>query len=111
MRLGAFLYPAGHHAAAWRAPGTPANATTNLCHLSGFARTAERAKFDLLFVADGVAVLTDNLDALKRTDQWAVGYEPFTLLSALGRDRPDRAGCDRLDLVQRTVQPGPQVRL
>jgi N-acetyl-S-(2-succino)cysteine monooxygenase len=83
MRLGAFLYPAGHHVAAWRMPDAPADATTNLGHLAAFARTAERAKFDLLFLADGVAALTANLDALKRTDEWATGFEPLTLLSAL----------------------------
>src|SRR4051812_10594547 len=83
MRLGAFLYPAGHHVAAWRMPDAPADATTNLGHLATFARTAERAKFDLLFLADGVAALTANLDALKRSDEWATGFEPLTLLSAL----------------------------
>src|SRR3954454_9044165 len=83
MRLGAFLYPAGHHVAAWRMPDAPADATTNLGHLAAFARTAERAKFDLLFMADGVAALTANLDALKRTDEGETGFEPLTLLSAL----------------------------
>lgn len=83
MLLGAFLYPAGHHVAAWRMPGVPADASTNLRHLISFARAAERARFDLLFVADGVAAQTANLDALKRTDEWAVGFEPLTLLSAL----------------------------
>ena len=83
MRLGAFLYPAGHHVAAWRMPGVPADATTNFAHLAAFARTAERAKFDLLFVADGVSVQTANLQALQRTDEWATGFEPLTLLSAL----------------------------
>jgi N-acetyl-S-(2-succino)cysteine monooxygenase len=83
LRLGAFYYPAGHHAAAWRLPHTVADATTNFRHAVAFAQKAEQAKFDMVFVADGVAAHTTDIDALKRTDEWAVGFEPLTLMSAL----------------------------
>lgn len=83
LRLGAFMYPAGHHVAAWRHPDTAADATTNLTQRIAFAQAAERAKFDLIFLADGVAAHTDDLKSLSRTDEWAVGFEPLTLLSAL----------------------------
>ena len=83
LRLGAFMYPAGHHVAAWRHPETAADATTNLRQRIAFAQAAERAKFDLVFLADGVSTNTDNLKALSRTDEWAIDFEPLTLLSAL----------------------------
>ena len=83
LRLGAFMYPAGHHVAAWRHPETAADATTNLRQRIAFAQAAERAKFDLVFLADGVSTNTDNLTALSRTDEWAIDFEPLTLLSAL----------------------------
>src|SRR3954453_5513933 len=83
LRLGAFMYPAGHHVAAWRHPATAADATTNLRQRIAFARAAEQAKFDLVFLADGVSTNTDNLQAPPPTDEWAIGFEPLTLLSAL----------------------------
>jgi N-acetyl-S-(2-succino)cysteine monooxygenase len=47
------------------------------------AQTAERAKFDMAFLADGVAVRRDhNLESLSRSGQ-LVHFEPLTLLSAL----------------------------
>ena len=83
MALGAFMYPAGHHVAAWRHPDVAADATTNLRQRIAFARAAEAAKFDLLFLADGVSTHTADLTALRRADEWAIGFEPLTLLSAL----------------------------
>jgi FMN-dependent oxidoreductase (nitrilotriacetate monooxygenase family) len=77
------MYPAGHHVAAWRHPDTAADATTNLKQRIAFAQKAEQAKFDLIFLADGVAAHTTDLKALARTDEWAIGFEPLTLLSAL----------------------------
>lgn len=53
LRLGAFMYPAGHHVAAWRHPDTAADATTSFRQRIAFAQAAERAKFDLIFLADG----------------------------------------------------------
>lgn len=54
LRLGAFLYPGGHHIAAWRHPDTQANAGIDFRHYVTLARAAEAAKFDLIFLADGV---------------------------------------------------------
>jgi alkanesulfonate monooxygenase SsuD/methylene tetrahydromethanopterin reductase-like flavin-dependent oxidoreductase (luciferase family) len=67
MRLGAFLYPGGHHVAAWRHPSAQADAGINAAHYRQIARTAEAAKFDLIFLADGVAVRGEDIDALSRT--------------------------------------------
>ena len=76
MKLGMFFAPGGHHLAAWRHPDA---------YPAGFdfgsyvkaARIAERACFDMLFVAD-VFSLTPSGD---RAD--AFRFEPLTLLSAL----------------------------
>src|SRR5882757_1576136 len=84
LRLGAFLYPAGHHIAAWRHPDAQADAGINFKHYAALARTAEAAKFDLLFLADGVGTRGDNLEFLSRTaHSYVAQFEPLTLLSAL----------------------------
>src|SRR5580658_10478546 len=84
MRLGAFLYPAGHHIAAWRHPDSRADAGTNFQHYVQLAQAAEAAKFDLVFLADGVGTRGDNLDFLSRTaHSYIAQFEPITLLSAL----------------------------
>jgi FMN-dependent oxidoreductase (nitrilotriacetate monooxygenase family) len=84
LRLGAFLYPGGHHVAAWRHPDAQADAGVNPIHYKRLAQVAEAAKFDLVFLADGVSVRGDDIDALSRTATRYVGqFEPLTLLSAL----------------------------
>jgi FMN-dependent oxidoreductase (nitrilotriacetate monooxygenase family) len=83
LKLGAFMYPAGHHVAAWRHPDVSATATTDFAYRADFARKAEAAKFDLIFLADGVGVGDHRTEVLSRSDEWSNGFEPLTLLSAL----------------------------
>jgi N-acetyl-S-(2-succino)cysteine monooxygenase len=84
LRLGAFLYPAGHHIAAWRHPDSQADAGINFRHYVQLAQAAEAAKFDLVFLADGVGTRGDNLEFLSRTaHSYIAQFEPITLLSAL----------------------------
>ncbi|MHC2002561.1 LLM class flavin-dependent oxidoreductase [Methylobacterium sp. CM6241] len=84
MRLGAFLYPGGHHVAAWRHPSSQADAGIDPAHYRRLAKVAEAAKFDLIFLADGVSIRGDDIDALSRTAIRYVGqFEPLTLLSHL----------------------------
>ncbi|HVJ43415.1 MAG TPA: LLM class flavin-dependent oxidoreductase [Dongiaceae bacterium] len=83
LKLGAFMYPAGHHVAAWRHPDVSAAATTDFAYRVDFARKAEAAKFDLIFLADGVGVGDHRTNVLSRSDEWSIGFEPVTLLSAL----------------------------
>ena len=84
LHLGAFLYPGGHHVAAWRHPSAQADAGINPAHYRQLARTAEAALFDLIFLADGVSIRGDDIDALSRTAIRYVGqFEPLTLLSHL----------------------------
>ena len=52
-------------------------------HYVEIAQTAERAKSDLLFLADSSSVRAAHMDALSRSVQFVAGFEPLTLLSAL----------------------------
>lgn len=82
LRLGAFLFGLGHHAAAWRHPGVnPAN-LFDARYFIDLARKAEAAKFDAIFFADNVGLLGESPDAIS----WSAPvyyWEPLTLLSAI----------------------------
>jgi FMN-dependent oxidoreductase (nitrilotriacetate monooxygenase family) len=82
LRLGAFLMATGHHVAAWRHPRAQADAGVSLRHYAALARTAERAGFDMIFLADSAAVWDAPPEALSRMAR-ADHFEPLTLLSAL----------------------------
>lgn len=82
LSLGAFLLYTGHHVAAWRHPG--ASDSTRFKDFSHFARIAEDAKFDAVFLADGVnARLHDIGAASRKAHAGFYPFEPITLLSAL----------------------------
>ena len=82
IKLGAFLYLTGHHLAAWRHPDTWAG--DSLEHYTEFARIAEEAKFDALFIADIAAVRLDKPEAAAHSAHSGVShFEPLTLLSVL----------------------------
>lgn len=84
MKLGAFLPAPGHHIAAWRHPQTRANGGLDFNHYRLLAETAERGKFDLIFLSDGVGIRTHYKDN-EELSRWGriVNFEPLTLLSAL----------------------------
>lgn len=82
LKLGAFLANSGHHVAAWRHPLAQADASLDFDHFKAIASSAERGKFDALFVADVVALWGHHLDALSRTAR-GEHFEPLTLMSAL----------------------------
>ncbi|PZX07034.1 FMN-dependent oxidoreductase (nitrilotriacetate monooxygenase family) [Psychrobacillus insolitus] len=80
MKLGAFFMLPGHHVAAWRHPEAQADQVLNFEFIKQQALTAERGKFDMLFLADGVAAGATS----SSFEQHASAYfEPFTLLSGL----------------------------
>ncbi|MBM3527379.1 MAG: LLM class flavin-dependent oxidoreductase [Alphaproteobacteria bacterium] len=83
LRLGAFFNPTGHHVASWRHPEAQADAGINFKHYAEIAQTAERAKFDMVFLADNVCVREANMEALSRSAQYIANFEPITLISAL----------------------------
>jgi FMN-dependent oxidoreductase (nitrilotriacetate monooxygenase family) len=82
LHLGAFMRPASIHTAAWRYPGAWADANFNFDHLSRFAQTLERGRFDAFFMADHLAVLNMPIDALKRSAT-VTSFDPLVLLPAL----------------------------
>lgn len=76
MHLGVFVLGTGNHSAGWRYEG----AATSSCELpviQEIARIAERGKFDLVFVSDGLIMDPgDHPSFLNR-------FEPTTLISVL----------------------------
>ena len=96
LRLGAFFNPTGHHVASWRHPSAQADAGINFKHYVEIAQTAERGKFDMIFLADNVGVREAKMEALSRSAQYIANFEPITLISALaGVTEPHRAHLHR----------------
>jgi len=83
MRLGAFFHPTGNHIASWLHPGAQLDAGTNFGHYAQLAQTAERGKFDLIFLADAAATRDGDLQALRRWPQYMAFFDPLTLLAGL----------------------------
>lgn len=83
LRLGAFLPGAGHHAAAWRHPKAQADGGVNLKHYIQLAQTAEKAKLDAIFLADGLAARFSSSTAAIGKQGYGGSFEPVTLFSAL----------------------------
>ncbi len=83
LRLGAFFHPTGNHVAAWLHPQSQIDAGTNFAHYVEIAQTAERAKFDLIFLADAAATRDGPLEVLSRWPQYMAYFDPFTLLAGI----------------------------
>ena len=83
LRLGAFFNPTGHHVASWRHPDAQADAGVNFKHYVEIAQTAERGKFDMIFLADNIGVREAHIEALSRSAQYIANFEPITLIAAL----------------------------
>jgi FMN-dependent oxidoreductase (nitrilotriacetate monooxygenase family) len=76
IHVGLFLQGAGHHVSGWRHPNAEAG-SENFDLLRRVSQIAEAAKFDMVFLADG---LTSGADAHPST---IARFEPLTLLAAL----------------------------
>jgi FMN-dependent oxidoreductase (nitrilotriacetate monooxygenase family) len=83
MNLGAFVHETGQHVAAWRHPEAYAESGTVFAQAMAVAQTAERGKFDLLFLADSAAVSVHGSAESRGRMGKTVKFEPITLLSAL----------------------------
>ena len=83
MKLGSFFHPTGHHVASWLYPDAQIGAGTNFRHYLQLAQMSEKAKFDLMFPADALAVRHGNLEALSRWPQYMAYFELVTLLSGV----------------------------
>src|SRR6202007_1095336 len=76
MHLGVFVLGTGNHSAGWRYEGA-ATSNNQLSVIREIARIAERGRFDLLFISDGLVMDPgDHPSFLCR-------FEPTTLISAL----------------------------
>ncbi len=84
MRLGLSLRGLGYHIAAWRHPEVPADGSIDFEYFLASTRAAERAKFDMIFFADGIGIRDKDVPpgSLARSHKNAE-LEPLTLLSAL----------------------------
>jgi alkanesulfonate monooxygenase len=78
-----FLADSNYHIAGWRHPDAYVDAGTNLQRWIEFARTLERGKLDMLFVADVIGVPGTHDPATLSCLPTAEKFEPFTLLAAL----------------------------
>src|ERR1051325_3091269 len=76
MHLGVFVLGAGNHSAGWRYDGA-ATSNNELSVIQEIARIAERGKFDLLFVSDGLVMDPGALPS------FLCRFEPTTLISVL----------------------------
>jgi FMN-dependent oxidoreductase (nitrilotriacetate monooxygenase family) len=84
MKLGLSMRYLGYHDGAWRHPEVPAGGAADYQYFLNSARIAERAKFDMVFFADGIGIRADDNPpgSLARTNR-NVELEPLTLLAAL----------------------------
>jgi alkanesulfonate monooxygenase len=84
IKLGLSMRQLGYHAGGWRHPDVPSGGAMDIDHFVNIARIAEQGLFDMLFLADGVALRQrdEPPGSLCRSNQ-NVELEPLTLLSAL----------------------------
>ena len=84
MHLAVFLTADGnYHHLGWRDPDSWVDGGTNFARWIEFARIAEDAKLDMLFIADQIAIVGgDELHAIENSSKVA-RMEPVTLLCAL----------------------------
>lgn len=77
LRLGAIIQGPSGNMSAWRHPDAVADASINVEFVQQLAQKAEKAKFDFLFVADGLYITAQSIPHFLNR------FEPITLLSAL----------------------------
>ncbi|WP_236571567.1 LLM class flavin-dependent oxidoreductase [Rhodovarius lipocyclicus] len=84
MKLGLNLVANGAHGGGWRMPDALLGAAMDIGMWKTLAREAERAKFHMMFWADGMAVRSSAKDNAQLSyDSRIDVFEPMTLLSAL----------------------------
>ncbi|MDB5534913.1 MAG: nitrilotriacetate monooxygenase [Hyphomicrobiales bacterium] len=84
MKLGLSIRRLGYHTAAWRHPETRADSAEDFGSFLVNVMAAERAKFDLVFLADGLAIRAkDEPPGSLACSNENVELEPLTLLAAM----------------------------
>jgi len=76
MHFGVFVLGTGNHSAGWRYEGAATN-NNDFSGIQEIARQAERGKFDLVFVSDGLVMEAGDHPS------FMCRFEPTTLISAL----------------------------
>lgn len=60
IKFSLYLIGAGMHVGAWRHPDSKPDASIDIKHLQNMAQIAERGKFDIVFVADSLAINNES---------------------------------------------------
>lgn len=81
IKLGAFFLIPGHHIAAWRHPEAETSSVMDFQLYKKLAQTAERGKFDMIFLADSYYVSNRYPAAVEQIV--SSRPEPISLLSAI----------------------------
>jgi FMN-dependent oxidoreductase (nitrilotriacetate monooxygenase family) len=90
MHLLLFMMQTGGHIAGWRLPSSVVGRGTDLTYATEIARTAERGKFDAVFIADAQGFRkVEGKSVFARTPTMSI--DPIVLLSALAA-QTDRIG-------------------
>ncbi|MEH7419390.1 LLM class flavin-dependent oxidoreductase [Neobacillus drentensis] len=77
LKLGTIIHGVGGNIAAWRHPEVLTDASVNFDFYKEQAQKSERAKFDFVFIADGLHINEKSLPHFLNR------FEPLTILSAL----------------------------
>jgi N-acetyl-S-(2-succino)cysteine monooxygenase len=87
IKLGLSMRGLGYHPSAWLDPDVPPNGSLQLSHYIEMSKTAERGLFDLIFLADHVAIIAEDTPkgAFGRNHEGVAEFEPLTLLAALSQ--------------------------
>lgn len=84
IKLGLSMWRMGYHIAAWRHPNVRPDGSMDIRYFLDIARAAERGKFDLVFMADELAIRgADNPPGARARQSNGAELEPITLLAAL----------------------------
>lgn len=80
LKLGAILQGVGNNTSLWRHPDIQADASTSIEFYTNQAKRSEEAKFDFVFIADGLYINEQSIPHFLNR------FEPLTLLSALATE-------------------------
>ena len=77
LSLNLFIYPNGHHEAAWRHPQSVPQHSMDIGYYQQLALRAEREKLDAIFFADSPSLSESGREGLR------IRFEPITWLAAI----------------------------
>ena len=75
LSLNLFIYPNGHHEAAWRHPQSVPESSMDIGYYQQLALRAEREKLDAIFFADSPSLAESGREGLR------IRFEPVTWLA------------------------------